>query len=101
MGKRSAVHKSIPCAFSAKPHYSPGSKNKDWPYLQIKKPNRRVVTSTDFGDLQFITVTWGRGGSQERRMPRAAGVVVVGDLNGEVTLPITERWDWNCSLRGQ
>ena len=38
---------------------------------------------------------------QERRMPRAAGVVVVGDLNGEVTLPITERWDWNCSLRGQ
>ena len=102
MGKRFAVHKSIPCAFSTKPHYSPGSENKDWPHLQIRKPNHRVVTSTDFGDLQPITVTWGGvGSSQERRMPRAAGEVVVGNLRGEVTLPITERWDWNCSLGGQ
>ena len=60
------------------------------------------MTSTDFGDLQSITVTWGvGGGSQERRMPRAAGEVAVGDLSGEVTLPVTERWDWSCSLGGQ
>ena len=40
-------------------------------------------------------------GCQERMVPGAAGVVATGDLGREVTLPITERWGWNCSLRGQ